>query len=413
MSRNTRRLLFLPAALFADSAVAQDMCGLALGAEPVRIVSDGDPLRVSLRSGEIVHARAISLARGMARLDSDVLGTLEVTCAMVVAASQKRNAAPAGNGAPGAMMAPLAAREAEAIRGRGPATQPPAQSPTQPPARTGNASPPVIRPDLEEALRRAELLRNPDNPQVGSGRVRLTSSFNYGLAGSVGNRSREVGVSQQVSYGWTDRLTTFASVSYGHVAQETLTLTGAGTPTLSNQVDSGISSYTAGASYRLNRPTAALPAFTVTGLAAVPARAPRTLDASRVGEGHRSATVRVEAGREYDSVSWTATVFATAFGSETISDREVQPGFQSGVDLFGALMLNDRYSVFSSVTFTDRQRTASAGLGVPGADRQQLSMEFGFISELTRGWYLSARIGSLLGSETGAANIGAAITLEF
>ena len=405
MKLSPSRLLAVAAALCAGSAGAQDVCSLAGGAEPVRIVSEGGPLQLSLRSGEIVHARSISLARGMARVDSESFGTLELACASVAAISKATHADRVGHLAPMATLPPLSAIQADAMRGRG--------ADTSAPARSGNPPPPVIRPELEEALRRAELLRNRENPQVGLGRVRLTSGFNLGLSSSAGNRSQELGVSQQVSYGWTDNLSVFGSIGYARVSQESLNPTGAGATPVFDQTRSGDTAYAAGVSYRLNRPTDGLPEFTLTGLVGVPARAARILDQSSVGAGHRSGTIRLEAGREYDSVSWTVGVFATSFLPQTISDSKVQPGLQSGVDFFGALMLNDRYSVSASVRFTDRQRATIAGVGLPGSDRQGISTEYGFVSELTRGQYLSVRIGNLLGTETNAASVGASLTFEF
>lgn len=405
MSLCSFRLLVLPVLLWANSVFAQDMCGLAGGTAAVRIAADGDPLRISLRSGDLVYARAISLARGTARLESDVLGTVEVDCAMVVSASRLTVPVRGSEDAPRLPGPFLVAAEADAVRGR--------SADTQVPVRSGSPPTPVIRPELEEALRRAELLRNPGNLQVGLGRIRLTTGFNLALGSGAGNSSRDLGVSQQVSYGVTDALSVFASVSYTQGVQDTLTLPHANAGATPNRVRSVGSSLAAGASYRLNLPTAAVPAFTVTGLIGAPARSVSGSGESIGGDGHHSATIRIEAGREYDSVSWAAAIFATALGAQTISDLKVQPGFRSGVDLFGALMLNDRYSVYASLKIADSRHTRSAGIALPGTARQRLSTEYGFVSELTPGRLLSVRIGNLLGGETNTATVEAALTLEF
>lgn len=405
IAKASRWLTLIPAILAAGSAGAQDLCGLAAGAQPVRIVAEGAPLRIEMRSGDVVHARAISLSGGTARLESESLGLLEVSCALIAAARPGEGSAPAADAATSATVARLSAAEAGAIRGRGPSSDAPDQ------ARSAGAV--VIRPDLQEALRRAELLRNPDSLQLGAGRFRLTTGLNVGLSGRFGDRSREVGLSQQVTYGWTDRFATFGTIGFSRLDRETASLSPDGTVAVVRRSDGGVSSMALGASYALNNPTRALPTFTLSGNVAFPARAPRTLGAQRVGEGYRSGTLRLEAGREYDSVSWTAAVFATAFLPETVAGAETQPGLRSGVELFGSLMLNDRHSVFSTLTFTDVQRTTVDGRGVAGTDQQHFSMGLGFTSELARDWYLSGRVESPIGNTDNLTTVGVAVTREF
>jgi hypothetical protein len=272
-----------------------------------------------------------------------------------------------------------------------------------------------LRPELEEALKKAELLRDPENQLIKKGGLRLSTTLSLGLASATSargdSRSTSSAVTQSVGYGVSDRISVSGGITAGSNRNAFIA---AGSGTAREEIASSSSRQAfASVAYQIANATPKLPSVNASLAISAPLGNGGNGLRSSSGGGIKSLTAGIDVGRTYDSATWAASASATF--TETGRDSqgtEYRFGPDYSLGLFGALLLNDRYSAFTSVRF-GRSRFSSKFSGDVAQSVNFANLAVGFNGEVADKWFVSGSLGYPLLGQSRSLNAGVSIARTF
>jgi hypothetical protein len=377
-------------------------CNLTSASSLGKNLQSATTVFIATNDGEVYRANAVRFSETTIELMTQRAGLVKIPCASVthVGIDQK--------------LLQEKLHESESNARTDSATA--ANSMRSPPLTPRESSDSVkLRPELEVALQRAELLRDPENQLIKNGGLRLSTTLSLGLASTSSAsgeaRSTSSTLTQSVSYGVTDRLSLSGGVTVGGNRtgfREVNATTGREEIRTSSTRQAFAS-----AAYQLASATTKLPSLSTSLTISAPLNNPTDGLRASSGGGIKSITTAIDVGRTYDSASWALSTGATF--TETGRDsqgNQYRFGPDYSIGLFGALLLNDRYSAFTSVRF-GRSRFSSKSSASGAENSNYANLLIGFNGEVTDKWFVSGSLGYPLLGQSRSLNAGVSIARTF